>query len=183
MRGTKSSPSAHGQRCARRDGNWVGAVRTLQFALAAAVLGVVVLAAWRLTDVLPAPVIAGIPIGDLARGQPHPSIGLGGPFPAWAPLPDKGLVTGAEIAAPRAPWGASAVAMVKIDDDVDHFMAGYGPRLAASGFRVRRLTTPIGLLIDRPEAQFQADDRQGGHVVYITFLGDARARYVQLTYW
>lgn len=159
-------------------------MKALKIALAAALVGFILLfAAGRLANLRPTPTLTGIPIAELASGRPHPSIGLGGPFPTWAPLPEKGLVTGAEVAAPQPPWGASAVAMVKIDDDVDHFMAGYGQRLAASGFRVRRVPIEIGPAFNRPEAQFQSDDRDGGHVVYITFRGDSAVQYVQLTYW
>ena len=158
-----------------------------KFALAAALVGLILLAGlllatWRQANLRPKRTFTGIPIADLARSRIEPSIGLDAPFPTWAPLPEKGLVTGAETAAPRPPWGASAVAMVKIDEDVEPYMADYRQRLAAKGFRVRRLPTQPGLIVDRPQAQFQSDDRDG-HVVYITFRGDSAVRFVQLTYW
>ena len=162
-------------------------MRSRKFALATALvgfilLGGVLLAIRHQANPSPKRIFTGLPIGDLARGRIEPSIGLGAPFPAWAPLPEKGLVTGAETAAPRPPWGASAVAMVKIDEDVEPYMADYRQRLAAKGFRVRRLPAQPGLIVDRPQAQFQSDDRDG-HVIYITFRGDSAVRFVQLTYW
>jgi hypothetical protein len=39
------------------------------------------------------------------------------------------------------------------------------------------------LIIDRPDAQFEADERQGGHVVYITMRHSGVVRVAQLTFW
>ncbi len=125
----------------------------------------------------------GVPIAAIASGQPAPRVGLIGPFPAWAPLPGRGLVVGAELFRPQPPYGASAVIMLVLDDSFDGFAAAYGQRLAQAGFVMRRLPIGPNLIIDRPVAQFEADERQGGHVVYVTFRGNAQMRYVQLTFW
>jgi hypothetical protein len=45
---------------------------------------------------------------------------------------------------------------------------------------MRRLPTPFNLIIDRPDALFEADERQGGHVIYITMRA---TRFAQLTFW
>jgi len=125
----------------------------------------------------------GVPIAAIASGQPAPRIGLIGPFPAWAPLPGRGLVVGAELSGPRPPYGAAAMIMLVIDDSFDAFAAAYGRRLTQAGFVMRRIPIGASLVIDRPVAQFEADEREGGHVVYVTFRGDAQMRYVQLTFW
>ena len=154
-------------------------------AVALAAVAVVLLATtWLPPSSRPKPAaLDGIPVGELASSQPQPSIGLLAPFPTWAPLPDRGRVIGAEVLPPQPPWGASALALIKIDDDADRFMAGYRPRLAARGFEVRRLQVPVGSPSDVHGAQFQSDDGRGGHVVYITFRGDSATRLVQLNFW
>jgi hypothetical protein len=126
---------------------------------------------------------AGVPIDRIALGETDPHIGLGTPFPAWAPLPERGQVTGAEVLPPQPPWGASAVIMMRIDESYDTFTAGYRRRLAERGFELKPIPIQPHLVIDAPLAQFQADEKAGGHIVYVTYRGDARARYVQLTYW
>ena len=124
-----------------------------------------------------------VPIDRIARGETDPKIGLGTPFPAWAPLPERGQVTGAEVLPPQPPWGASAVIMMHIDETYDAFTAGYRRRLAERGFELKPIPIQPNLVIDAPLAQFQANEKAGGHIVYVTYRGDARARYVQLTYW
>jgi hypothetical protein len=125
---------------------------------------------------------AGVSIDRIARGETDPQIGLGAPFPAWAPLPQRGQVTGAEVLPPQPPWGASAVIMMRIDETYDAFTVGYRRRLAERGFELKPIPIQPNLVIDAPLAQFQADETAGGHVVYVTYRGGARARYVQLTY-
>jgi hypothetical protein len=126
---------------------------------------------------------AAVPIERIARGETDPKIGLGAPFPTWAPLPERGLVTGAEVLRPQPPWGASAVIMMRIDESYAAFTAAYRRRLSERGFDLRPIPIQPNLVIDAPLAQFQADETAGGHVVYVTYRGDARVRYVQLTYW
>jgi hypothetical protein len=126
---------------------------------------------------------AGVPIDRIARGETDPQMGLGAPFPAWAPLPERGQVTGAEVLPPQPPWGASAVILMRIDERYDAFTAAYRRRLAERGFELKPIPIQPNLVIDAPLAQFQADEKAGGHIVYVTYRGDARARYVQLTYW
>jgi hypothetical protein len=131
----------------------------------------------------PPPAPKPVPIEAIAGGEAMPQIGLAGPFPGWAPLPDKGLVTGAEIARAQPPYGASAVLMLKTDETWDAFLSGYRRRLDQRGYSLRRMPIQPNLIVDAPVAQYQADERQGGHVVYVTFRGDKTTRYVQLTYW
>jgi hypothetical protein len=126
---------------------------------------------------------AGVSIDRIAHGETDPQIGLGAPFPAWAPLPERGQVTGAEVLPTQPPWGASAVIMMRIDESYDAFTASYRRRLAERGFELKPIPIQPNLVIDAPLAQFQADEESGGHIVYVTYRGDARARYVQLTYW
>jgi hypothetical protein len=127
---------------------------------------------------------AGVPIERIASGEINPVIGLGAPFPSWAPLPERGWVTGAEVLRPQPPWGASAVIMMRIDESYDAFTAGYRRRLAERGFTLKPIPIQPNLVIDAPLAQFEAKENSGGgHVVYVTYRGDRRARYVQLTYW
>jgi len=125
----------------------------------------------------------GVPIDRIARGEIDPRIGLGAPFPTWAPLPERGQVTGAEVLPPQPPWGASAVIMMRIDESYDAFTASYRRRLDERGFELRSIPIQPNLVIDAPLAQFEADEKQGGHIVYVTYRGDNRARYVQLTFW
>jgi hypothetical protein len=124
----------------------------------------------------------GTPIADIARGEPAPSIGLMTPFPAWTPLPDDGLVTGAGVYRPRPPWGASAVIMLLTKSSFEAFEAAYRARLAARGFDLHRIVPQA--VIDPSTAQFEADEREGGHVVYVTFWREGGGyRSVQLTFW
>ena len=92
-------------------------------------------------------------------------------------------MTGAEVLPPQPPWGASAVIMMRIDESYDAFTAGYRRRLAERGFELKPIPIQPNLVIDAPLAQFQAEEKAGGHIVYVTYRGDSRARYVQLTYW
>jgi hypothetical protein len=153
--------------------------------LAIALVAVVIVVTLTLSRVRPArtPEPRGVPVADLARGEPMPRIGLIGPFPSWAPLPNEGLVTGAELFRPQPPYGPAAVAMISIGSSFNTFEAAYRRRLDERGFAMKAIPIQRNLIIDRPVAQFEADERQGGHVVYITFRGDVRVRYVQLTFW
>ena len=141
-------------------------------------------ALWRGVGVVDLPPPSeGVPVGEIAKGQPLPQIGLTGPFPAWAPLPDGGTATGAEITPPQPPYGAAAVLMLKIDSDYPTFQAAYARRLAEHGFTLNPIPIQPNLGVDRPVAQFEAPEKNGAHVIYVTYRGGASTRYVQLTYW
>ena len=126
---------------------------------------------------------ATVSIDRLSRGETAPQIGLTTPFPAWAPLPERGQVAGADVLPPQPPWGASAEIMMRIDEGYAAFTTGYRQKLSERGFELKPIPIQPNLVIDAPLAQFRADEKAGGHVVYVTYRGDARARYVQLTYW
>jgi hypothetical protein len=125
----------------------------------------------------------GVPMSDIAAGKVAPQVGLGAPFPDWAPLPERGDVIGAEVVAPQPPYGAAAVLMVHIDESFPGFVAAYRVRLAARGFDLRQTHIPPNLGIDAAVAAYEADERQGGHIVYVTLRGTPAARFAQLTFW
>jgi len=124
-----------------------------------------------------------VPISEIAAGKAEPQIGLGQPFPDWAPLPERGEVTGAEVVRPQPPYGAAAVLMVRIDESFPAFVAAYRARLAERGFRLEQIRNPPNLIIDAPVATYEADEQDGGHAVFVTLRGAAAARYAQLTIW
>ena len=125
----------------------------------------------------------GVPMSQIAGGRPAPQIGLAAPFPDWAPLPEQGDVIGAELVAPQPPYGAAAVMMVHIDESFPAFVAAYRARLAARGFGLEQTPIPPNLGVDAAVAAYEADERQGGHIVYVTLRGTPPARYAQLTFW
>ena len=130
------------------------------------------------------PTPKGVPIADIAAGKTLPQIGLVGSFPTWAPLPPRGTAVGAEVVRPQPPYGAAAELMLRLDSDsFDAFTATYRDVLERRGFTMRALPEPPNLGVDRPVASYEADEAQGGHVVYVTLRGDSRSRYVQLTFW
>jgi hypothetical protein len=151
------------------------------FLLTAAALGVALLAACERPAVRTK--FPGVPIDVIARGQSAPQIGLGGPFPDWAPLPPRGWVIGAELFGPQPPYGPAAVAMIQIDESFDAFTAAYGRLLAQRGFAMRASPMPFNLVVDRPHAVYEADEIHGGHVVYVTLRGNRDVRFAQLTFW
>ena len=139
---------------------------------------------WRGAGVdAPPPPPKGVPVGEIAKGRPAPQIGLAGAFPAWAPLPDDGTAIGAETVPPQPPYGDAAVLMLKIDSDYPTFQAAYARRLAERGFTLNPVPIQPNLGVDRPAAQFEAPEKNGAHVIYVTYRGGASTRYVQLTYW
>ena len=127
--------------------------------------------------------LPGVPIDRIARGETDPRIGLGTPFPAWAPLRERGQVIGADVLPPQPPWGASAEIMMRTDESYDAFTTGYRRRLAERGFELKPIPIQPNLAVNAAVAQFRAAEKAGGHVVYVTYRGDTHARYVQLTYW
>ena len=132
----------------------------------------------------PPPMPKGVPVSDIASGKVLPQIGLIAPFPSWAPLPPQGTVIGAEVVRPQPPYGAAAELMLRLDtESYDGFIVAYRAVLDRRGFSMRAAPEPSNVGIDRPVATYEADETQGGHVVYVTLRGAARQRYAQLTFW
>ena len=136
-----------------------------------------------LTDGIPKGIPEGIPIAKLTDGMPHPEVGLIVPLPGRIPLPDSGRVIGAGTYPPQPPWGAAAVVMVVIDGAAADFVAAYGRRLDTAGFSMRRIANPPNLIIDAPGSSYEADEREGGHVAYVTMRSTRDVRVAQLTFW
>ena len=138
---------------------------------------------WRVasphSEVKP-PLRKSVPVAAIENGKTQPRVGLVKPLPGWVPLPDKGMVIGAGVYPAQRPYGASAVVMLQLDGSEEAFTASYRNRLARAGFSMRQLPEPFNLIVDRPDALFEADERNGGHTVYITL----RAKhFAQLTFW
>ena len=113
----------------------------------------------------------------------HPEVYLITPLPSWIPLPDSGTAIAAAVYPPQPPYGMAAVVTLAIEESVADYAAAYGKKLEQAGFSVRRLPIGFNLIIDRPDSQFEADEREGGHVVYITMRSNRVARFAQLTFW
>jgi len=161
-------------------------MRTLLVIAAAAALVALVLLFGRsaiLPDGIPKGIPEGIPIAKLTDGMPHPEVGLIVPLPGWIPLPGSGRVIGAGTYPPQPPWGAAAVVMVVIDGAAADFVAAYGKRLDSAGFSIRRIPNPPNLIIDAPDSSYEADEREGGHVAYVTMRSTREVRVAQLTFW
>jgi hypothetical protein len=137
--------------------------------------------AWSHIAILPFPPMPkGVPIDRIANGRILPQVGLTGPLPEWIPLPEKGLVLGAGLYPPQPPYGAAASMMLKLSESQSTFVGSYRRRLEQAGFSWRHLPTPFNLIVDRPDDQFEADGKNGTHVVFIVL----RAKeYAQLTFW
>jgi len=135
------------------------------------------------TGILPDGIPKGIPVAELDPASPHPEIGLIAPLPSWIPLPDSGNVISAGVYPPQPPYGAAAVVMVSTDLSSKDFAAGYGRRLDGAGFAMRQIPNPPNLVIDAPELSFEADERKGGRVVYVTMRNGFGVRVAQLTFW
>jgi len=160
---------------------WIKALFVIVVAVAA--IAVLIVFTGTVAPFVPRGLPKGIPVAELADGKPHPEILLIAPLPEWIPLPDSGRAITAGVYAPQPPYGAAAVVMVAIDEAPEDYAAAYGRKLEGAGFSVRRLPIGFNLIIDRPEAQFEADEREGGHIVYITMRGAGDAHFAQLTFW
>ena len=146
-----------------------------------AVVAIAMLVLWRAAapaNVPPKP--RGVPIEKIANGRIAPEVGLIAALPTWIPLPGKGRVIGVGLYPPQPPWGAAAVVMLQIAEPADSFVAAYRMRLDQAGFAMRRTPIPANLIVDAADSAFEADERRGGHVVYVTMR---RRWYVQLTFW
>lgn len=152
----------------------------LVFAIVAGIV-VALLVLWRVA--VPAavpPMVRGIPIEKIANGRSAPQIGLIAPLPTWIPLPKRGRAIGAGLYPPQPPWGAAAVVMLRIEEPADVFVSAYRRRLDEAGFAMHQIPIPPNLFVDAADSAFEADERRGGHVVYVTMR---RAHYAQLTFW
>jgi hypothetical protein len=127
--------------------------------------------------------VHGIPVSLLADGKPQPRIGLTTPLPNWIPLPEKGYVTGAALYPPQPPFGPAAVVMLRYEEGQGEFIVHYRARLERAGFVVRRIPVLFHLIIDRPDAAYEADEKNGGHVAYITLRHGFDIRMAQLTFY
>lgn len=121
----------------------------------------------------------GVPVAALAGGKTVPQIGLRGPLPAWMPLPDHGNVLGASVFPSRPHYGSGATVVIKIDGTQNAFVASYEHDLARRGFFLRRITTPVNMIVTSERAQLEADDYKTGRAIFITLLGS----YAQLMFW
>lgn len=138
-------------------------------------------ALWRLFTPSPMPAKWNtVAIDKIAGGKIAPQIRMIRPLPAWVPLPIKGRVIGAGTYPPQPPWGAAAVVMLQLDQPADAFVAAYRQRLDHAGFAMRRIPIPPNLIIDAADSAYEADERNGGHVVYVTMR---KTHYAQLTFW
>jgi hypothetical protein len=139
------------------------------------------LAMWRHFTPPPVPPkVNTVAIEEIANGKVAPQIGMMRPLPTWIPLPLKGRVIGAGTYPPQPPWGASAVVMLRLEQPANDFLAAYRQRLDRAGFSTRRIPIPPNLIIDAADSAFEADERKGGHAVFITMR---RTHYAQLTFW
>jgi hypothetical protein len=152
----------------------------LPFAIAAlAVVAMLVL--WRAAMPAPMPPMPrGIPVEKIANGRIAPQVGLVAPLPNWIPLPERGRVVGASLYPPQLPWGAAAVVMLQIEQPADLFVAAYRKRLDQAGFAMHRTPIPANVIIDAADSAYEADERKGGHAVFVTMR---KTYYAQLTFW
>ena len=130
----------------------------------------------------PIPSYHEIPVAQIS-GKALPHIGLVAPLPKWIPLPEKGYVSGVELFAPRPPWGPAAVVMLRYDETQAEFVVNYRHRLERAGFVMRRIPFGFHLIVDRPDDFYEADEKNGGHVAYITLRHGFGKRVAQLTYY
>jgi hypothetical protein len=105
------------------------------------------------------------------------------PMPAWAILPPgERRVVASGVYPPQPPYGSAATITYAIDGTAEQFTAAYEAQLAAAGYDVRRVS-PIDLPFNAPDAQFEADERSGGHVIYLTLRHTRTTPFAQLTFW
>lgn len=146
-----------------------------------ALITLALVALWRAaTPAAMLPMPRGIPVEKIANGRVAPQVGLVAPLPSWIPLPEHGRVIGAGVYPPQPPWGAAAVVMLQIEQPADSFVAAYRKRLDQAGFAMRRTPIPANVIIDAADSAYEADERRGGHVVYVTMR---KTCYAQLTFW
>ena len=130
----------------------------------------------------PLPPYREIPVAQI-RGKPVPQIGLVAPLPNWMPLPERGYVSGAELFPPQPPYGPAAVVMLRYDETQAQFVVDYRHRLARAGFGMRPILFPYHLVIDKPDAAYEADEKNGGRVGYVILRSGFNKRSAQLTFY
>lgn len=123
-----------------------------------------------------------IPVAQVL-GKPLPYIGLAAPLPNWIPLPQTAYVSGAELFPPHLPYGPGAVIVLRYDETQAQFVVNYRHRLERAGFAMRRIPILFHLVIDKPDAAYEADEKNGGHVGYIVLRHAWKARFAQLTFY
>jgi hypothetical protein len=131
----------------------------------------------------PMPPAYAVPVATIANGKPEPRVGLLSPLPKWIPLPESGYVTGAGLYPPQPPFGPAAVVMLRYDETAAEFIVHYRHRLERAGFVVHRIPVLFHLIIDKPDAAYEADEKSGGHVAYITLRSGFDKRFAQLTFY
>ena len=109
--------------------------------------------------------------------------GVSAPMPAWAILPPGGRVVTSGVYPPQPPYGAAATITYAIAETAEQFAAAYTAQLAAAGYAVRRIPPQFNIAFDEPDLQFEADERSGGHVVYVSLRHSGTTRFAQLTFW
>lgn len=122
------------------------------------------------------------PIATITK-KPLPQIGLAVPLPNWIPLPESGFVTGVELFPPHLPYGGGAVIVLRYAETQGQFVVDYRHRLERAGFVMRRFPFVFHLINDWPDAVYEADEKNGGHVAYITLRSGFGKRYAQLTFY
>jgi len=125
----------------------------------------------------------GVPLALIADGKPHPGVGLVAPLPKWIPLPENGYVTGAALYPPQPPFGPACVVMLRYDEAQGEFIVNYRHRLENAGFATSRIPVLFHLIIDKPDAAYEADEKNGAHVAYITLRHGFNIRVAQLTFY
>lgn len=130
----------------------------------------------------PMPPYREIPVAQIV-GKPLPHIGLMAPLPNWIPLPERGYVSGAELFPPHPPYGAAAVVMLRYDETQAQFLVTYRHRLASAGFAMRPILFPYHLIVDKPDAAYEADEKNGGRVGYIVLRHGFNKRSAQITFY
>jgi len=133
-------------------------------------------------SVPPLPPYHEIPVAEVG-GKALPHIGLVAPLPNWLPLPESGYVTGAERFPPQPPYGPGAVVVLRYDETQAQFVANYRHRLARAGFAMRAIPNLFHLVIDKPDAVYEADEENGGRVGYIVLRHAWKGRFAQLTFY
>jgi hypothetical protein len=73
--------------------------------------------------------------------------------------------------------------MLRYEESQGEFIVNYRHRLESAGFATRRIPILFHLIIDKPDAAYEADEKNGGHVAYITLRSGFGKRFAQLTFY
>jgi hypothetical protein len=151
-----------------------------KLAIAALIVGGLALA-WQAMPAIPPPL--DIPVerlrAEAARGAlPY----VTAPLPEWLPLPDSGRVTTGGSYSPQPPYGAAISLTLVIDVPAEDFAAAYGAKLAAAGYRVRRVPPPFDFTF-ATDGALDAYDAASGRYVVCVLRHNAKNRFAQITFW